>query len=133
MDLRAFNKKDYETIIGWWLEHKHPIVPIEMLSPFGMIASNSDSKDVAVCFMYLPHGCDIAQLCWSTTNPSVSLRNRYEGIDCCIKGLIAVAKENKRTNIVSFSDSTGLNKIYSKNGLKELKDHKLMYSKLGAF
>lgn len=131
MNLKAFTQDHYPILLEWWKEHKHPIIPLTMLSPCGLVGYNSKNEASAMCFMYFVQSCDIAQLSWTTTNPQVSAKDRYLAVDACVKGLIAVAKHNNRTNIMCLSDSSGLNKIYGKNGLKELKDHKLLYGKLG--
>lgn len=132
MKLTRFTKEHYPMLVEWWTAHKHPVIPMEMISPFGLLASNYDDKFVAASFIYFVAGCDIAQISWTTSNPTVSPRLRYDGIESTVKGLIALAKENGRTNIVSFAHSRSLSRMYSKQGLKELQDHKLMYSKLGA-
>jgi hypothetical protein len=103
---------------------------MEMLSPFGLMAFNGD-EPVAAAFVYLVQGCDIAQISWSVTNPKAFVRLRYDGLESALKGLIALAKESGRTNIVTFSHSRGLTKLYSRQGLKTLQPHTLMYSKLG--
>lgn len=131
MKLLKFEKQHHEMISNWWKEHNHPIIPLNMLSPFGLISYNEKNEPTSACFVYFVEGCDIAQLSWAVTNPSVSPRERYNGLDFCIKGLIGVAKANNRTNILSFSGYRSLNKIFGKNGLKELKDHKLYYTKVG--
>lgn len=131
MNFKKFEPTDYEMITNWWIKHQHPILPIEMLSPYGLIGYNEKNEAAAVCFMYFVPGADIAMMSWGTTNPDVSARDRYKCLDGCVKSLIHLAKVNNRTNIISFCDSNGTNRIYNKNGLKDLKEHKMMYSKLG--
>lgn len=132
MKLSRFTETDYPMLVEWWTAHKHPIIPFNMLSPFGLVSFSDKSEPAAMSFIYLPQGCDAAQISWTTTNPQVSPRVRYEAVDYVVKGLISLAKKGGRSNVMCFSDSSGLNKIYAKQGLKELKDHKLMYTKLGA-
>lgn len=132
MKFKRFEATDYEMVCQWWLKHDHPIVGLEMLSPYGLLAYNDKDEAAAVCFIYFVDGCDIAQLSWGTTNPEVSTRDRYNCMNACIQSLIQLAKVNNRTNIMTFCDSKGLNRLYNKNGLKELKSHKMLYSKLGA-
>lgn len=131
MDIRMFTESDYPEIASWWKIHEHPVIPINMLSPYGLVGYNDKNEPAAACFVYLVQGCDIAQLSWAVTNPNVSARDRYNALDACIKGLIALSVKNERTNIVSFSGYRSLNKLFGKNGLKELKDHKMFYSKVG--
>jgi len=133
MDCRRFTETEYPMIVQWWEKHNHPVIPFKMLSPAGLISLTDKGEPGCVSFIYFVANCDIAQIAWTTTNPDVSARDRYKSVDFCIKGLIALAKHNKRTNVLCFSDSHGLNKLFHKNGLKELKDHKLLYGSLGAF
>lgn len=133
MILKKFEKQDYEIIIDWWKEHQHPIIPFNMLSPAGLILFNEQKQPICASFIYFVANCDIAQIAWTTTNPKAGFKEKYQAVNECIQGLIALARHNKRTNIMCFSDSSGLNKIFHKNGLKELRDHKLLYGSLGVF
>lgn len=132
MIIKKFDKQQYELLKQWWNKHQHPVVPLEMLSTFGLIASNG-IEPVACSFIYLASDCDFAQIAWTTTNPDSSLRDRYDGVDACIKGLLALAKKYNKSNVVCISDSSGLTKVINKNGLKKLNKHDFLYSKLGAF
>lgn len=132
MNLKQFTKDDYAMLSEWWEAHGHPVIPINMLSPFGLVGFSNNDEPAAISFVYLVQGCDIAQISWTTTNPKVSPRDRYETVQHCIRGLIAVAKKSGRSNVLCFSDSSGLNRIMHKEGLKELKDHKMLYKKIGA-
>lgn len=133
MDVKRFTEADYQMLVKWWEHHKHPVLPYKMLSPAGLIGLNDSGEPACASFIYFVANCDIAQIAWTTTNPEVSVRDRYLAVNDCVKGLIALAKHNNRTNIMCFSDSHGLNKIFMKNGLKELKDHKLLYGSIGVF
>jgi hypothetical protein len=132
-ELKLFKAdEDYAELVTWWGFHNHPPLPVEMLSPFGVTALVNDQK-ACMSFIYFVQGCDMAQIAWTTTNSTVAMRERYVATDLCIKGLIDLAKKNNITNLMCFSDSSGLNKLFNKNGLKELRNHRLLYSSLGVF
>lgn len=134
MDVRLerFTEAFYPEISKWWSKHNHPVLPFNMLSPFGLIA-HTDAGPSCVSFVYLIADCDIAQISWTTTNPDVALRKRYEAVDYCIKGLLGAARHYGKTNVLCFSDSKGLTKLINKNGLKVLHNHSLLYGSLGVF
>lgn len=132
MRFEKFTKEHYPILVDWWTLHKHPVLPFNMLSPIGLISFSNQDEAAAASFIYLVPGADIAQIAWTTTNPNVSARDRYESVEFVIQGLIGLAKNSGRSNILCFSNSRGLNRIFAKQGLQELKEHKLMYKKLGA-
>ncbi len=130
MKLHKFEPYHYEEVVKWWTKHGHPVLPMDMLSPFGLICEN-DSELVAASFIYLVGGCNAAQIAWTTTNPSTSIYKRYEGVDLCIKGLLGLAKQYHKTNVLCLTSSNGLKKIMNRNGLKDLQSHNLHYGSLG--
>lgn len=131
MELRKFDISHYETVVNWWKEHNHPVLPFNTLSTFSFI-SFKDDQPIAVSFMYVAGDCDYAQIGWTTTNPNASLRDRYEGVDMCTKGLLELARKYKKTNVMTLCASSGLMKMYQKNTFKKLlHKHDLLYSKIG--
>ncbi len=131
MKLVKFEEQHYHEVCSWWTQHGHPVLPFNMLSTFGLMAFEGE-QPICVSFVYLLSDCNIAQIAWTTTNPEAPIRMRYEGVDSTVKGLLGVAKKYNKTNVLCLSDSRGLKKIISRNGLKELKDHTLLYGSLGA-
>ncbi len=76
--------------------------------------------------MYVMHGCDLAQIAWTTTNPGAGLKQRYEGVNAVLTGLFGIAQANNRSNVICFSSSSGLSKMIKKHGLNIGKSHDLL-------
>lgn len=129
MNLQRFSKEHYNTVTSWWKKHEHAIIPESSLSSVGLIAFKGN-KPICVSWLYIMSGCDLGQIAWTTTNPDASLREKYEGVNFCIDGLIELARHYKRKSVVSFSSSKGLSKIIKKKGLSLQRKHDLL---LGSF
>ncbi len=130
MKLERFEEKHYNELKQWWIEHNHPTIQFSSLSPYGVV---SYIEDVPGCmsFLYIYHGCDMAQIAWTTTNPSLSPRKRHKAVNDTIKSLYEVAKLNNIKNIICFSNSTGLTKLLHKHGLKIGNSHDLLAGYFG--
>lgn len=126
MKLVRFDSSHYDTLTKWWDKHQHPIISQKSLSPIGVITVLDSGEYVSASFLYVMAGCDLGQIAWTTTNPESSSRNRYDGINMCLDGLIDIAKKEKRTNVICFSSSSGLTKLIEKQGFKVGKSHDLL-------
>ena len=125
MKLEKFERKHYETLLDWWEQHGHPVIPYESLSPIGLVV-NDNGNLTCVSFLYVMHGCDLAQIAWTTTNPTSGLKKKHESVGACLHGLYGIAKQNKRTNIICFSSSTGLTKLIKRHGFNVGHTHDLL-------
>jgi hypothetical protein len=125
MQLHKFEQSHYEMLVGWWKEHGHPIVAFETLSPIGVIVEK-DGTFLAASFIYVMHGCDLAQIAWTTTNPEGSLKDNYKAVDECITGLLDIVKLNKRKHVICFSSSTGLTRMIKSHGFNVGTTHEVL-------
>lgn len=112
-------------LVTWWEKHNHPIISYESLSPLGLLAVEN-GEYVAVSFAYVMHGCDLAQIAWTTTNPEAAPKLKYQAINECISGLLDIVKLNQRKHVICFSSSRGLTRMIEKHGLKTGAAHTLL-------
>lgn len=130
MTLERFEQKHFDILSDWWKQHDHPAMDFKALSPLGVVAFDGDTP-VCASFLYVMHGCNLAQIAWTTTNPACGLKTKYYGINMCLGNLYQLALENKRTNVICFSSSSGLTKLMKKQGFNVGTTHNLLAGILG--
>jgi hypothetical protein len=118
----------YSIISSWWEGHGTPVIPKELLSDVGFILKDGDEYIAAGWLFFMSK--DLAQIGWTTTNPSVSIKKRHIGVDYILDALINAAYMNKRSYIISFSNSSGLTKIMKKKGLAVSSKHDFLIGSL---
>ena len=129
MNLILYKKEHYNILTEWWKDHNHAIIEESALSPYSFIVYNND-KPICASFLYVMDKCNLAQIAWTTTNPNAGIKEKYNALNLCLQSLFDLAKLLKINNIVSFSSSKGLNKLYKKNGMYLGKEHTLNMGKL---
>jgi len=126
MKLIRFDKeKHYNLINMWWKEHKHNSMERDSLSPFGFIVYNNNTP-ICASFLYIMAGCNLGQIAWTTTNPKAGLKEKYNAINFCIEGLLALANHYNIKNIISLSNSKGLTKLIQKKNFRTVDKHTLL-------
>ena len=123
MTIKYFSQDNYIELCDWWNKHNHFVVAAGSL-PYGVVVSDGD-KNLVMSFLYTMDGCDIAQIAWTTSNPENKLKQNYAAIDLAIDAVLLLAKKMNKKNVICFSSSNGLNKMFNKKGLKSNMSHTL--------
>lgn len=121
MYLRYYNSSDYNTLCNWWEKHKHPIISMDAL-PHGIVVEKENNL-IAMSFVYIMSGCNVAQIAWTTTNPNERLKDRYNAVNLCLDASILHAKKMNKNLIVCFSGHKSITKLLNKKGLFSGKSH----------
>lgn len=115
MILRVWNREeDYKELVRWWESHKWPAVPSSHLPETGFIAQD-DRSMIAACWLYLT-GTTFSVLEWVVTNPDRSARCVHRGVSELVAKVPMVAVSSGATHVVSSLRSSGLKKVFNKNG-----------------
>lgn len=93
----------YEIFKKFSLDHRWPIIPIEMLSPVGFVYSINEVETCFV-FVYETVGSNWAIMEWMIVSTHISKNDRNESIEGCIKAAKAFAKSK---NLVLFTSCKG--------------------------
>jgi hypothetical protein len=125
MTICYFDKEQhYKQLSNWWVAHGHGKIEASSL-PIGVVVSDASNKLLAMSFIYMMDGTDVAQLAWTTTNPENSNKESYKAVDLAIDALLIVAQKFEKKTILCFSSSKGLTKILNKKNIQENKNHVL--------
>ena len=103
-------KEDYDTIVKWWESWGWPILPLELLSKFGIIASLGD-EDICAVWLYQTDS-KFCWVDWYVSNKEISRKERKDGLLFLIKEAIKLAKE--MGFYVIFSSISDKNKFLQK-------------------
>lgn len=125
MVVKNFNKDYYDVLCLWWKQHNHAIIPLQSL-PLGVVVLDEKQMPVCASFLYVMDKCDMCQIAWTTSNPNATLKQRYVAINKAIDSLLFFANTLNKKNIISFTNSTGLEKILKRKGLLQQSSHSLM-------
>jgi len=122
MQASLYTTSDYPELCAWWKGHSHPAMSPGFLTSGFVVSENG--QNLAMTFVYLA-GANVAQIAWTTTNPSVPLRKRYEAVNKVTDVALTYIKSLNIENVMCFTDSSGLTKLYNKKGFKIKNLHNL--------
>lgn len=114
MELRAFKIEDHETVCKWWAAQGWPPVPMNCLSPTGLII-----EGMCAGWIYKTNGCAMGVLEWIVGNPEADKTQRAAALDLLITGLEKTGKELGIEYILTFTGHQRLLDRYKKHGFKE--------------
>jgi hypothetical protein len=123
MNIRYYQPSDYETLCSWWNKHQHPIISSDILSNGIVVCENGNL--ICIGFVYLVNKANVAQLAWTTTNPEMSLRQRYKAVNMFFDGSISYINSLNIKNIMCFTDKPSLVKLLNRRGMRISNDHTL--------
>lgn len=109
---------DYKDLSEWWVAHKWPVVPQEMLPKMGMVVEDEGGVKCCAGFMYQTDS-RLTWIEWVVSNPEVSLRKRVKAVDMLVGGLVELSKACGYKIRFSSLKSKGLIKIYEKHGFSQ--------------
>ncbi len=121
MNLRRYKPSDYQELCTWWEKHNHPIMSSEIL-PEGIVVEQ-DSKAICIGFIYLVNNAEVAQLAWTTSNPEISLRKRYDAVNMLLDGSISYIASLGIKHIMCFTDKNSIAKLLNRRGMRLGNDH----------
>lgn len=125
MNIRYYNKTDYDTFVEMWKHHDHDIIPIDMLSPIGFVAVDGDSV-IGGSWIYIADGCDMAQVAWTSLSPHATIKQKHKALSGIHNMIMSTCEVLGKKNIVMFSDKHGLSKFFHKRGFDMYSDHTLL-------
>lgn len=89
MTVQVGNTKDYyDLVTQWWVGHKFPIVPVDMLPEHLFVTYNSSGELTHFMFIYHTN----SNLCWlafPVSNPNLSKEDRKG----CLEGMMKASVE----------------------------------------
>lgn len=129
MILKRFEPEHHGIVSDWWLKHNHPIMPLNELSPIGLMVYDNN-EPICVSFLYLLSGTSMGQIGFTTSNPEATSKQKHKAIGLCLNGLISLSSKYERSSVVCFSSSKGLTKILKKVGLTQGATHDYLIGKV---
>jgi hypothetical protein len=122
MEIKYFEKQNYEMLCDWWKKHNHPVLTYSNL-PYGVLVLNTENIPVCASFLYTMDNTDICQIAWTTSNPECSGKEKHKGIELALDSLLILAKKLNKTYILNFSNSRTIGKMLSRRGFAQGKPH----------
>jgi len=108
--------EDYPEVCEWWREHNWPMVPLEILSTWGMIVTDG-LKNYAAAWLYTTNSKAFTAFEWMVTNPKVSRRKSLAAVKMLAREAKTIAERNN-FSVFTWAKSPGLIRLYQEAGFK---------------
>lgn len=119
MIIRKFKQSDYEMVAKWWTDNGWGhLPPLDVLPTDGYIANNG-STDVSACFAMYSGNSPWVFLTWMVTNKSAPMRDKFLGLEHCVRYAQEEALSRDKPNFVTFNQSSSLIKVLEKTGFEK--------------
>lgn len=115
IEIRPFRfSEDYPEVCEWWRARAWKAPARSKLSPFGAMAVEGDTR-LAVAWLYVT-GSGWGLLEYTVTNPEAPVLSRGRAVRLIVERLSEVAEEAGVEDLVTFTESKGLQRLLQKCG-----------------
>lgn len=114
MKVRDFQSEDYEIVSQWWGQWGWPAIPLEFLSPEGIVIEN-DGLPVCATWIYLTN----TPICWIEnyiSDKGADKAIRGDALDLLVLSSLEKAKDLGAAVAMSSIRHAGLGKRLEKSG-----------------
>lgn len=105
----------------WWRNFNEAELAEDLLSEIGLVIYDGE-QPVAMSWIFLSNS-PLAQIGWTVTNPECGPKTRMSAVALLIDELTGVAKREGYKGVMTFSNSSGLTRIFQSSNYVKLNPH----------
>lgn len=128
MNLRRYEKADYEKIMEWLTARKFPAIPEAFLPSFGFVAEDG-SGVLSACWVFRDIEGRIAWLVFPCTKPGLPPRKAFASLEFLLSEVERELGAMGFPMMFAATDRRGLSSLFKKSGWHEDKTNTQFFKK----
>lgn len=123
MQLKPYEECNHATIAGWWEAHGASVVPHSAIPKTACVAYNDEEVPCAFSSLYLDNSVALGMIAWPVVNPDVHGRDKFDGLNHCIKWIVMHAENLGYHNLISMSAVHSMSRLIEGHGFAKATDN----------
>lgn len=120
MKLIRYTEDHHVEIAQWWAAHGAAVIPHNALPAEGVVVQGEKEDHIAAAWLYMDNSAPVALLSWMVVNPTARTRDKFDGLNHCIKFLTGRAEDNGYGALITMSSVSSVEKLMEPHGFSKV-------------